>query len=99
MPNEFGDLGDDGISEGPKSVHPRGNPMSHSTHVGFNEPLSSAGDTMEANFLRAPAPPHLHIAAPPVLLIAVGVGIMVRLTARPSSFPLGPLLLPSFENP
>lgn len=29
---------DDGISEGSKTVHPSGNPISHSTHVGFNEP-------------------------------------------------------------
>ena len=27
-----------GVSEGFKSVHPVGNPMSHSTHVGFNAP-------------------------------------------------------------
>jgi hypothetical protein len=37
-PDVFGDLGDDGVSEGPQSVHPSGNPMSHSTHVGFNGP-------------------------------------------------------------
>jgi hypothetical protein len=34
----FDDLRDDGISEGFKSVHPSGNPISHSTHVGFREP-------------------------------------------------------------
>jgi hypothetical protein len=35
----FGDLGDDGVAEASKSVHPVGNPMSHSTHVGFNCPV------------------------------------------------------------
>lgn len=29
---------DYGVSEALKSVHPRGNPMSHSTHVGFSWP-------------------------------------------------------------
>ncbi len=32
---EFGDLGDDGVSEGFKSVHPVGYPMSSSTNEGF----------------------------------------------------------------
>jgi hypothetical protein len=41
-PDVFGYLGDDGVSESVQSVHPRGNPMSHSTHVGFNEPPTSA---------------------------------------------------------
>ena len=40
--NEFGDLGDYGVSEGCKAVCPVGNPMSHSTHVGFNAPEPSA---------------------------------------------------------
>ena len=31
-------MGDDGVSEGSQSVHPRGNPCSHSTHVGFSCP-------------------------------------------------------------
>jgi hypothetical protein len=35
----LGYLGDDGVSEAAQSVHPSGNPMSHSTHVGFNAPL------------------------------------------------------------
>ena len=37
--DQLRDLRDDRVSEGPKSVHPSGNPMSHSTHVGFKEPL------------------------------------------------------------
>ena len=31
-------LGHDGVSEALKSVHPSGNPISHSTHVGFSKP-------------------------------------------------------------
>src|SRR4051812_8020339 len=38
--DDFDDLRDDGIAEGSKAVHSSGNPMSHSTHVGFNEPPS-----------------------------------------------------------
>jgi hypothetical protein len=38
----FGDLGHYAISEGSKSVHPMGNPISHSTHVGFNSPPFAA---------------------------------------------------------
>src|SRR6185312_7710003 len=36
---DFRDLRDDGVSEGLKAVHPSGNTISHSTHVGFNEPV------------------------------------------------------------
>ena len=36
--DEFCYLWDYGVSESFESVHPRGNPMSHSTHVGFNLP-------------------------------------------------------------
>ena len=41
-PDDFRDLRDDGVSEGSKTVHPRGNPISHSTHIGFNAPVSPA---------------------------------------------------------
>ena len=34
----LGLLGDDGVSKGSKAVHPVGNPMSTSTHPGFNCP-------------------------------------------------------------
>ena len=36
--DKLGNLGDYGVAEASKSVHPPGNPMSHSTHVGFNCP-------------------------------------------------------------
>jgi len=35
-PDDFRDLRHDGVSEALNSVHPRGNPISHSTHVGFS---------------------------------------------------------------
>lgn len=38
MADQFDDLRDDGVSEGSKAVHPIGNPISHSTHVGFSPP-------------------------------------------------------------
>jgi hypothetical protein len=40
--NHFGDLGHDGVSEASQSVHPMGNPISHSTHCGFSLPLLPA---------------------------------------------------------
>jgi hypothetical protein len=40
LPDERRDLRDDRISEGSQTVHPSGNPISHSTHVGFSAPLT-----------------------------------------------------------
>jgi len=39
--DQLGDLWDDGVAEAAQSVHPSGNPISHSTHVGFNGPPTS----------------------------------------------------------
>jgi hypothetical protein len=57
-------LRDDGISEGSKAVHPRGNPMSHSTHVGFNAPVASraiavarSSPPLAGRFIRAKSGP------------------------------------------
>ena len=36
--DQFDNLRDDCVSEGSQSVHPIGNPISHSTHVGFSFP-------------------------------------------------------------
>src|SRR6201993_2628277 len=36
--DQFRDLRDDRVAEPFKAVHPSGNPMSHSTHVGFSDP-------------------------------------------------------------
>lgn len=41
-------LGHDGISEASKSVHPSGNPMSHSTHIGFSWPPMTVGSSVFA---------------------------------------------------
>ena len=40
---EFCDLWDYSVSESFKSVHPSGNPISHSTHIGFSRPPVSSG--------------------------------------------------------
>jgi hypothetical protein len=37
------DLRDYGVPESPNSVHPTGNPISHSTHSGFDGPPSASG--------------------------------------------------------
>jgi hypothetical protein len=59
------DLGDEAVSEGSKSVHPSGNPMSHSTHVGFNEPPTC---------VRRFSPPcRPELPGPPVPSLFVGV--------------------------
>jgi hypothetical protein len=39
LADPFGYLWDNGVSETSQSVHPTGNPISHSTHSGFNCPL------------------------------------------------------------
>lgn len=41
-PDDFRDLRDEGVTEGGKAVHSGGNPISHSTHVGFNAPPITA---------------------------------------------------------
>ena len=37
--HNFCDLWHYGVAKSSQSVHPSGNPMSHSTHIGFNDPL------------------------------------------------------------
>ena len=37
------DLRDDRVAEASQAVHPAGNPMSHSTHVGFSAPPAATG--------------------------------------------------------
>jgi len=85
--DDFRDLRDNGVAEGSKAVHPRGNPMSHSTHVGFSEPpiwFANRPETWSVSFGRMPP----------------GVGsLSAKFTARPSSFPEGPLLRPSWLKP
>jgi len=50
----LGHLGDYGVSEGPQSVHPLGNPMSHSTHVGFSCPLAARSYSLPKDNRAAP---------------------------------------------
>jgi len=59
---------------GPRLVQPITHPMSHSTQSGFKAPLISAGVIIAFSFSRDHAPPHLHKAAPPDAVTAVGVG-------------------------
>ena len=47
--DHFANLRIYGVSEGFKSVHPAGNPISHSTHVGFSSP------GLPVRFPRAPS--------------------------------------------
>jgi hypothetical protein len=61
--------------------------MSHSTHVGFNAPLSSVSENSSRSLARAPDPPHLHIADPPLFVIAVGVGSRVNVIRTAFSNP------------
>src|SRR5262245_6901854 len=87
-PNPLGDLGDDGVAEGSQSVHPSGNPMSHSTHVGFNAPFTAV------RRLSPPSPPE--DPGPPIPSDSVGVGQRAtnvatdRLLAVPDPDRLGP---------
>jgi hypothetical protein len=68
-------LRDDGVAEASKAVHPRGNPMSHSTHVGFRLPPATAfsGKLFRWCWL-----------GPPLLLASctVGVGNIAAAVAR-----------------
>lgn len=40
--DQLRDLRDDRVAEAMQAVHPSGNPMSHSTHVGFSEPPATS---------------------------------------------------------
>src|SRR5215831_10516346 len=62
----FGDLGDYGVAEASQSVHPVGNPMSHSTHVGFRLPPTAV--------LRLSPPSRPEDPGPPSPSALVGVG-------------------------
>jgi hypothetical protein len=82
--DQLDDLGHDRVSEATQSVHPRGNPMSHSTHVGFSCPptiaAASSGVSAFAATICRPADPEFM-----ALLLcpwqAVGVGHIVAAIA------------------
>jgi hypothetical protein len=90
-PDYFRDLRDERVAERPKSVHPSGNPMSHSTHVGFNEPLPSECLVYPGRLSVLPMPP---VCFSPSDARAVGkcifrpskpfTGTLLQLSAEPS---------------
>ncbi len=100
--DHFGDLGHDGVSEASQSVHPMGNPMSHSTHIGFSRPLFPASIRP-----RPPSPRTASVRDIPgcALLVAVfreplplaspAVGVGHIRTAMPSDGPGLPFVFPS----
>jgi hypothetical protein len=65
--DEFGGVGENGVAEGATSVHPSGNPISHSIHVGFDGPPRT---------VRRFFPPlrRSEVPGPPLASEAVGVG-------------------------
>jgi hypothetical protein len=69
--DDFDDLRDDRVPEASQTVHPSGNPMSHSTHVGFNAPPAGDGSTARPNKQFAGALPML---VPSFQSRLVGVG-------------------------
>ena len=88
-PNQFRDLRNYGVSEGCKSVCPIGNPISHSTHVGFSFPPSIA--IMEwSNRSRERSRPFLRVrlfGLLPFDIDAVGAGQNFTAVTKESIFP------------
>lgn len=69
-PNQFGNLRHYGVSEASQSVHPVGNPMSHSTHFGFGTPPNRVGRS--SSYLSRSLP--LLRVLGPFQSVALGVG-------------------------
>lgn len=67
-PDDFGALGDDGVSEGSESLCPIGNPIIHSTNRGDSNPGPIASCI-------ALHPAHLRILGASWFAFAVGVGV------------------------
>jgi hypothetical protein len=86
----FGAGGDDGVSEGSEAVHPSGNPMSHSTHVGFNCPgLASVAFTCWSSESVCPG----FTSTRPLCSAFDAIGVRQTASGRPS------LLRRSFVRP
>ncbi len=86
MADKFGDLRDYGIAEGCKSVCALGNPMSHSTHVGFSAPEPSNACKAWSRRSRDLSRPLLRVSDAgllPLCIDVVGVGHMHTIPARP----------------
>ena len=74
-----------GVSEGFKSVHPLGYPMSHSTHVGFNCPEPSDACMAWSNLSLDRSLPFLRVKAlslDPLYIDATGVGHVLTAVCR-----------------
>src|SRR4029077_18866706 len=98
-PDPLGDLRHNGISERGKAVHPIGNPISHSTHIGLSRPGVgqpataafhwTAPDSVSRALVLPGGEAHHFLAS-----LVVGVGQLSSASAlsaaRPSSLPLGP---------
>jgi len=95
----FGDLRDDGISEGFKSVHPSGNPMSHSTQVGFRAPCCPWQVSASFSVFVAPRPLASSVSGlrPPLWSLVVGVGQRLRATSLSKFGNLSFALFPMFS--
>ena len=65
----FGNLRNYGVSEGSKSVHPRGNPISHSTHAGFSVPSPVSRTSTQFPNMRCILP----LGVPAASSLALGV--------------------------
>jgi hypothetical protein len=73
----FRDLRDDGVSESSQTVHSLGNPISHSTHVGFSCPVIPSALFTESHselFGVLPAASNVSGFRPPFHSRLVGVG-------------------------
>jgi hypothetical protein len=102
FPEPLRDLRDERVSEGPKSVHPSGNPISHSTHVG-SVPSFQALAFGVGHFVTAVAKPSPLVGLAPLRLwlpFTVGVGHTCTAVSRrwfgsPASisFALGPFAI------
>jgi hypothetical protein len=73
-PDEFGYVGNNGVSDPSHSVHLVGNPMCHSSHVGFSGPMRT---TVRATAVTRSSPPDLARetrlkSGPEALAFAVG---------------------------
>jgi hypothetical protein len=80
----FGNLRDDGIAESGKALHSKGNPISHSTHVGFKGP-----STVMDNSIDFPISARRWMAGvvgPPLSRLSAAHGVGKNRTAAGSPF-------------
>ena len=87
--DDFRDLRNDAIAEASKAVHSAGNPISHSTHVGFNAP-PAIRSTASGNVLSGDFPLAISVSglAPRFQSLLDGVGQIRAATASGIPKPL-----------